>query len=98
MKGYVLAEVDVTDPALFEQYRPLAAASIAAFGGRYLVRGGAAERVEGDRPPRRFVLLEFDSPERAREWYHSDQYQAAKAVRERAARTHVFLLNGHDPG
>ena len=98
MKGYVLAEVDVTDPALFEQYRPLAAASIAAFGGRYLVRGGATERVEGDRPPRRFVLLEFDSPERAREWYHSDQYQAAKAVRERAARTHVFLLNGHDPG
>ena len=98
MKGYVLAEVEVTDPARFEQYRPLAAASIAAFGGRYLVRGGAAERVEGERPPHRLVLLEFDSPERAREWYYSDQYQAAKALRVQAARSHVFLLNGHDPG
>ena len=98
MKGYVLAEVEVTDPAAYERYRPLAAAAIAALGGRYLVRGGAAERVEGERPPHRFVVLEFDSPERAREWYFSDQYQADKALREQAARSHVFLLNGHDPG
>jgi len=98
MKGYVLAEVEVTDPAMFERYRPLAAASIAAFGGRYLIRGGAAERLEGDRPTRRVVLLEFASPERAREWYHSPQYQEAKAIRERAARTDLFLIDGHDPG
>ena len=98
MNGYVLAEVEVTDPALFEQYRPLAAASIAAFGGRYVIRGGAAERLEGDRPVRRFVLLEFASPGRAREWYHSPEYQHAKSIRERAARTHVFLIDGHEPG
>jgi uncharacterized protein (DUF1330 family) len=97
MKGYVLAEVDVTDPAVFAQYRPLAEASIAAFGGRYLIRGGAAERLEGDHPDRRFVLLEFASPERAREWYQSPQYREAKAIRERAARTEVFLIDGHDP-
>ena len=68
-KGYILAEVTVTDPALFETYRPLAAASIAAFGGKYLVRGGAAEMLEGERTPGRMVLLEFSSPERAMEWY-----------------------------
>ncbi len=98
MKGYVLAELDVTDPAGFAQYRPLASASIAAFGGRYLIRGGAAEQLEGDRPGRRFVLLEFPSPERARDWYHSPQYQEAKAIRDRAARTELFLIDGHDPG
>ncbi len=95
MKGYVLAEVEVTDPALFETYRPLAAAAIAAHGGRYLIRGGAAERVEGTHPDRRIVLLEFDSPERARAWYHSAEYQHAKSIRERAARTDVFLIDGH---
>jgi uncharacterized protein (DUF1330 family) len=98
MKGYVLADVEVTDPAVFEEYRPLAAASIARFGGRYVIRGGAAERLEGDRPVNRLVLLEFPSPERAREWYHSAEYQAAKAIRERSARTHAFLIDGHDPG
>ena len=66
-KGYILAEVQVTDPALFETYRPLAAASIAAFGGKYLVRGGATETLEGERKTARMVLLEFPSPERAME-------------------------------
>ncbi|HVB66523.1 MAG TPA: DUF1330 domain-containing protein [Acetobacteraceae bacterium] len=94
MKGYVLAEVEVTDPALFEEYRPLAAASIAAFGGRYLIRGGAVEQLEGAGQGARTVLLEFDSPARAREWYHSPQYQAAKAIRERAAKTRVRLVEG----
>jgi uncharacterized protein (DUF1330 family) len=94
-KGYVLAEVEVTDPALFETYRPLASASIAAFGGRYLARGGETRCMEGDRPSCRMVLLEFDSPERALEWYHSPQYQEALAIRERAAKTHLRMLSGH---
>ena len=94
-KGYVLAEVEVTDPALFETYRPLASASIAAFGGRYLVRGGDPQVLEGNRPHRRMVLLEFDSPERATEWYRSPQYQEALAIRERAAKTHLLMLSGH---
>lgn len=94
MKGYILAEVEVTDAALFEQYRPLAAASIAQYGGRYLVRGGAVEQVEGEGPERRVVLLEFDSPARAREWYYSPEYTAARAMRERAARTRVRFVDG----
>ena len=64
-KGYIYAELEVTDPALFETYRPLAAASIEEFGGRYAVRGGDPKVLEGDGPPPRSVLLEFDSPERA---------------------------------
>ena len=61
-KGYILGEVEVTDPALFETYRPLASASIAAFGGKYLVRGGATETLEGGHTPARMVLLEFPVP------------------------------------
>ena len=95
-KGYILAEVEVTDPALFETYRPLAAASIAAFGGRYLVRGGATEVLEGEGKAARMVLLEFSSPERAMEWYRSPQYQEALAIRLKAANAKVRLLTGHD--
>lgn len=95
-KGYILAEVTVTDPALFETYRPLAAAAIAAFGGKYLVRGGAAETLEGGRTPGRMVLLEFPSPERAMEWYRSAQYQQALAIRLKAANTQVLLVTGHN--
>lgn len=95
-KGYILGEVEVTDPALYETYRPLAAAAIAAFGGKYLVRGGATETLEGGRQTGRMVLLEFPSPERAMEWYKSAQYQEALAIRLKAATTEVFLLTGHD--
>ncbi|HEX3984222.1 MAG TPA: DUF1330 domain-containing protein, partial [Acidisoma sp.] len=95
-KGYILAEVEVTDPALFETYRPLAAAAIAAFGGKYLVRGGATETLEGSGTPARMVLLEFPTTERAMEWYKSAQYQEALAIRAKAATTKLVLLTGHD--
>ena len=96
-KGYIYAEIEVTDPVMFDQYRPLAAASIAAFGGRYLARGGAVEPLEGDQPTRRMVIVEFDSPERAREWYGSEQYQPALAIRLKAARSRLLLLTGEQP-
>ena len=94
MKGYVLAEVDVTDPALFEEYRPLAAAAIAAHGGRYLIRGGKVTALEGAAPDRRTVLAEFASPAAALAWYHSPEYRKAKAIRERAATTTMRLIEG----
>ncbi len=93
-KGYIYAEVEVTDPELYAGYQPKAAAAIAAFGGRYLVRGGDPQVVEGDRPPKRAVILEFDSPERAREFYHSPQYQEALAIRQKASTAHLVMLNG----
>jgi len=97
-KGFVVAEVEITDPALYERYRAMVPATIEQYGGRFLVRGGDPVRLEGDRPLRRFVVLEFDSPQRASEWYHSEEYAAAKALRHRAATAHVFLLNGVEAG
>ncbi|MDQ2801185.1 MAG: DUF1330 domain-containing protein [Pseudomonadota bacterium] len=95
-KGYVVADIEITDPAMFEEYRGKAAATITKYGGRYLVRGGDPERLEGDRPVRRWVVLEFVSPERARAWYHSEDYAPVKALRLKSAKTHAFLLAGHD--
>jgi uncharacterized protein (DUF1330 family) len=96
-KGYLFAEVEVTDPAGYDEYRKLVGATVDAFGGRFLVRGGDPVRLEGDRASHRMVVLEFDSPERAREWYYSKQYQDVLPLRQRAARSHVFLLNGASP-
>ncbi len=96
-KGYILAEVEVTDAKLFEEYRQQVAATLHAFGGRFLIRGGDPVRLEGDHPLHRFVLLEFDSPERAREWYHSEQYQDILPLRLRSSRADVVLLNGATP-
>ena len=93
-KGYIYAEVEVTDRALYEQYRAQVPATIAAYGGRFLVRGGDPQRLEGDRAAARLVVLEFESPQRASEWYHSKEYEPLKAMRMKAAKAHVFLLNG----
>jgi uncharacterized protein (DUF1330 family) len=93
-KGYMLAELEITDPALFEKYRAKVPATIAAYGGRYLVRGGEPQPLEGDHPLRRFVVIEFASPEQAKNWYHSGEYAPLKEMRMRAAKTHALLLNG----
>jgi uncharacterized protein (DUF1330 family) len=95
-KGYIYGEVEITDLAEYEKYRPLAAASIEAFGGRYVVRRGNPQVLEGGRNIRLVVVLEFPSRERALEWYNSDQYEIAKAIRFRAANTHLVLLDGYD--
>jgi uncharacterized protein (DUF1330 family) len=97
-KGYVIADLEITDPALFETYRPLAAASIAAFGGRYLVRGGDPQVLEGSEPARRSVILEFESRERALEWFNSPQYEPAKQIRHKSAKTKALILTGHIEG
>jgi uncharacterized protein (DUF1330 family) len=93
-KGYILAEVEVTDAAAFEQYRKQVPATIAAYGGRYLVRGGETVRLEGDHLAKRFVILEFDSLEQASAWYHSEQYGPVKALRLKAATSQLFMLTG----
>jgi len=93
-KGYLLAELEITDPALFEEYRSKVPATIAKYGGRYLVRGGDPQSLEGDRTLRRCVILEFDSPARLAEWYNSPDYAPLKELRQRSAKTHAFLLNG----
>jgi uncharacterized protein (DUF1330 family) len=92
--AYVLVDMDVTDPEQYEEYKALAAPSLARYGGRYLVRGGASEVLEGDRVPRRLVVVEFPDADAARRWYHSPEYGEAKAARAGAATGSFILVEG----
>ena len=94
MAGYVIADVDVTDPELFAEYRKLVSATVDQYGGQYLVRGGESEVVEGDWTPHRTVVIEFESFERAREWYHSDDYAPALKMRLDSANSSVIIVDG----
>ena len=94
MPGYMIADVTVTDPAGFEEYRKLVSATVEAYGGRYVVRGGDVEPVEGNWNPRRLVILEFDSVERAKQWYYSQEYAGPKDMRHRSATTNAIFVEG----
>lgn len=94
MVAYAIADVDVTDPAVFEEYRGRVGDTIAKYGGRYVVRGGNPEVVEGNWRPKRLVVLEFPSMERLNAWYHSPEYAPLKQLRFRSANTDVVLLEG----
>jgi uncharacterized protein (DUF1330 family) len=94
MAAFILADIDVTDPVGFETYRNLVAPTIAAAGGRYRVRGGQVDVLEGNWRPRRLVMLEFPDMASARAWYESDEYAPAKAIRARTAVTNVLLIEG----
>ena len=94
MAAYVIAEVSVTDPDVYENYKPLAGASVVASGGSYEVRGGTVESLEGEPVTGRIVVLRFDSMEQARDWYKGDDYQAARPLRQAAAQSRVFLVEG----
>jgi len=94
MPAYVIVEVTVQDPVRYEDYKKMAAPTIAAFGGRYIVRGGAVQTLEGAWAPGRLVVLEFPSAERAREWWNSSQYAPAKRLRHETATTKMILVEG----
>jgi len=97
MAAYVIANIRVTDPAGYEAYRSLAPASIAQYGGRYIVRGGAFEKLEGDWNPSRLAILEFPSLEQARRWYTSKEYAQAKPIRMQTAVTDLVIVDGIPP-
>ena len=94
MTAYVIVEVDVTDPAAYEVYKPLAAAAVEAHGGRYIARGGATELLEGGPEPARVVLLEFPDVATAHAWYHSAEYGEAKDARAGAATGRFVIVEG----
>ena len=94
MAAYVIAEVDVHDAALFEEYRKIVPGTIAKYDGKYVVRGGATETKEGGWAPKRIVVLEFPTLNRAREWYHSAEYAPALATRLNCANSRVILVEG----
>jgi uncharacterized protein (DUF1330 family) len=94
MSALIIVDIEVTDPVQYEDYKRLASAAIAAHGGRYLVRGGASEVLDGDWTPRRLVVLQFDSVEQAKAWRGSPEYAEAKKVRERCARANMVVVEG----
>ncbi len=94
MSAYIIVDVEVTDPIQYEDYKKLAAATVEAYDGRYIVRGGTAERLEGDRTPNRIVVLEFPTLERAKEWWASEDYKPAKAMRHASATSHMIVVQG----
>ena len=93
LPGYVVAEVDVHDPAMFQQYGSKVPGTLAPYGGHYLVRGGKSEAVEGD-GPKRFVVIQFDSFEKAKAWEDSPEYGAIKGIRHKSATSRVFIIEG----
>jgi uncharacterized protein (DUF1330 family) len=95
-KAYVVCDIRVTDPERYDAYKQLSAPAVAAHGGRFVVRGGPVEVLEGDVTPGRVVVLEFDSVETARRWYESAEYRVARAVREGAATASFVLVPGAD--
>jgi uncharacterized protein (DUF1330 family) len=94
MPAYVVVDVDVKDRERYAEYIKLAPPSIAQYGGRYLARAGRTETLEGEWQPRRFVILEFPTFERAKEWWSSPEYAPAKALRQATAATEMVLTEG----
>jgi uncharacterized protein (DUF1330 family) len=98
MPAYIIVQIDVKDPAAYDEYKSLAPPSIAAYGGKYIVRGGEVETLEGSWTPRRFVVLEFPDTAAARAWWASPEYAEAKALRQRSAGSEMILVAGLPEG
>ena len=97
MAAYVISDVRLRDPTLVERYRAIAQDAIARYGGRYIVRGGAVEAVEGGWTPGHIVIVEFPSMERAREWYGSPEYAEALKLRPGALDRRLIFVEGAAP-
>jgi len=94
MPAYIIVHINVTDPERYENYKALTPAAIEAFGGKFIVRGGEAETLEGPEETRRVVVLEFPDKASAKSFYDSEQYQLAKKEREGAAEGTFVLVEG----
>ena len=94
MPAYVIADVEVTNPELFEEYRKLVPATVEAYGGKYIVRGGDSEVVEGDWTPSRTVIIEFESFEQAKAWHSSEMYAGPKQMRIDSTNSSVIIVDG----
>jgi uncharacterized protein (DUF1330 family) len=94
MTAYVIVDIDVKDPEAYKEYLALAPATIQAYGGRYLARAGRTEKLEGEWIPKRLVILEFESIERAREWLDSPEYTPVKRLRYTASISNMVAIQG----
>jgi uncharacterized protein (DUF1330 family) len=94
MPAYTVVEVEVHDPVRYEDYKKMVPSSLEAFGGRFLVRGGPVETLEGEWAPKRLVIVEFPSVEKAKAWWASSEYAEAKALRHATAKTQLIVAEG----
>jgi uncharacterized protein (DUF1330 family) len=94
MAAYIIVDVEIHDHEQYEDYKKLTPAAVAAYDGKFIVRGGQTETIEGDWQPGRVVVLEFPTVEHAKEWWSSEIYSAAKEIRQRAAHTKMILVQG----
>ena len=95
MPAYVIVDIEVTNPEVYEEYKRLAQASVAAYRGRYIVRGGSKEILEGSWIPRRVVILEFPDVATAKTWWTSPEYAEGKVLRQRCADTNMIVVDGY---
>ena len=94
MSAYLVVQVDIKDPERYEQYRKMVPSTLEQYGGKFLVRGGKVENLEGSWQPSRFVIIEFDSSERAKAWWSSEEYGPAKELRQQTTHTEMILVDG----
>ena len=94
MPAYLISQIEVHDPKGYEEYRKLVGPSLAKYGGQFVVRGGRIEVLEGTWAPKRIVVCEFESAERAREWYHSPEYKPAMDIRQKTANAQIIVVDG----
>ena len=94
MPAYIVVEIEILDPVGYEEYKKLAGATVEKYGGKYIVRGGKTEVLEGDWQPKRVVVLEFESAQRAKEWLNCEEYREPRKMRHRTARTNMILVEG----
>lgn len=97
MPAYLVADIEVIDRDLYDEYRKGVPATVAAYGGRFLVRGGPTQTLEGDWSPKRAVVLEFPDAAALKRWYDSPEYAPLLALRKRAARSTVVAMDGFTP-
>jgi uncharacterized protein (DUF1330 family) len=94
MTAYVISDIDIRDAAAYREYAALVPGTLEPFGGRFLVRGGDHQTLEGEWHPHRLVVIEFPSADHARRWYQSEAYVAAMAIRSRASAGSLVLVEG----
>jgi uncharacterized protein (DUF1330 family) len=94
MSAYVIVEIEILDPAGYEEYKKVAGATVEKYGGKYIVRGGRTEVLEGDWQPKRIVVLKFESMQLAREWLNCEEYREPRKMRHRTAKTNMIVVEG----
>ncbi len=97
MPAYLINDMEVFDPQGLDDYKQLSPATVAQYGGKFLVRGGAITQLEGDWQPKRLVILEFPSVEQAQAWIDSPEYAAPRMMRKKAARSNIIVVEGVAP-